>query len=97
MFFSGLRLQKQMLTLGSFFACLFAMLNASLIRMFHFPAFPAAHKERTDPIMLLRVATLAAISVASVNAAAILETYPLTADCDVRSPFEPLVGFPRDK
>ena len=56
----------------------------------------ASPKEHADPIML-RVATLVAIGVASVNAAAILETYPLTADCDVRSPFEPLVGFPRDK
>jgi hypothetical protein len=61
----------------------------------HLPAH--AHEEQTDPIMLLRVATLAAIGVASVNAAVIIETYPLTADCDVRSPFEPLVGFPRDK
>ena len=57
---------------------------------------PSHNKEHPNPIML-RVATLAAIGVASVNAAVIIETYPLTADCDVRSPFEPLVGFPRDK
>ena len=34
---------------------------------------------------MLRVATIAALGVATANAAAISETYPLTADCQVRS------------
>jgi hypothetical protein len=34
---------------------------------------------------MLRVATLAAIGVACVSAVTIIETYPLTADCQVRS------------
>jgi len=37
------------------------------------------------PLTMLRVATIAALGFTTANAAAISETYPLTADCQVRS------------
>jgi|TARA_B110000977_G_scaffold139503_1_gene177042 hypothetical protein len=42
-----------------------------------------ARVARTPHPTMLRVAALAALGVASVNAATIIETYPLTADCSV--------------
>jgi len=41
--------------------------------------------QRRAPVTMLRVATIAALGVATANAATIIETYPLTADCQVRS------------